>query len=126
MEITKLKERDFGSFVTKNYYVDENVKAPDLTQMLIDNGSMIYRVFVKEDVELDAKTVEGNYNVDDFKQQYDRFLEEGSNLLFEIYGNLNEVDYTLSKGPDSGLIFLSSVERNLELDDLIKKNEKMM
>ena len=118
----KFKEIPRTGFTTKWYFREPNQTILDVIRNLKSNSDILIKfVQISEDVELDAKEVEGSYNVDTFIENYEKYRTTGTDLTYKVVMKYNDLDILLDLSEKTNLVVLSTPEPSLEIDDLIQK-----
>jgi len=123
----KYNEIPRHGFTTKWYFNEPGKKAIDTIRELRENPDInINYVQVDEDVELDAKEVEGSYNIDAFIEKYEEIKSNGTDLSYKLVITYNELNLLVDLQETSSIVVLSTPEPTLEIDDLIQKKNKTL
>lgn len=127
MKIVKIDEKNYGAIISKNYMIGEQIKTTDLVLNFINNGINVNYVFVKENVDVDSKTIEGAYDVQAFVNEYEYLKNNGEDLSFQINIDYNDINLDVTTYDNSRMINIITSDDSVELENLLeKKSEKLL
>lgn len=118
MKYTKLSETSYANFTAKDYLSSEKPNPVEVVKKLLSNNINVDYVFIREDAEFDAKSVEGSYNAQAFIDKFHNLIKGGSDLSYEIECHCNDINYTLTVFDESRLISLRT-NSSAEIKDLL-------
>lgn len=114
----KIKEQEFDDISIKYYRSNEKI---DYLQLIIYLSKEDDKLIVDENEDVGLKTVDGIYSLEEFVKNYEK-IKSSDIKKIRLYTKYYNMPMDVEIYPNSNEIRLVTHEKDLELMDMLKKN----